>query len=426
MKKQNQNLAICNNPPNDLGMEQSVLGYLIAGNDFGKVSFLMEDMFYSEDNRLVFKEIMSMLRDGESMDIVILKDRLKSANIPPVYLADLAHSFVSGVLSIRHAEIVREKYYSRRLLSECEKIESNIYSGYPVNIDNMIELSEESKIFTSAGLEEKHREYEDRLDNTFARIETMSKGRPEYPTGIYSLDEKTGGLGMGDLLTIGGCTAIGKTAFALTICKKLLKLGKKVGYFSLEMGEEQLYIRMAQMETGINLSMAKIYGMHKDILGEVKEAMIKLKKYDMMVWDMLDANTAIMKLIESTKRDVVIVDHIQLVLATKEENRYRELGRIARTFKVVAKRLGICVIILSQLKRGAESRDELYVSDCYESGGIEQNSDGVWLIDRPAVHRGKGELTDAILYIGKNRHGETGKVNLFFDTSLLEFRGVDF
>ena len=60
----------------------------------------------------------------------------------------------------------------------------------------------------------------------------------------------------------------------------------------------------------------------------------------------------------------------------------------------------------------------------HNSGGIEQNSDGVWLIDRPAVHRGKGELSDTILYIGKNRHGVTGKLKLFYGVDRLQFRGT--
>ncbi len=433
MKNKNQSSAICSNvPPNDLGLEQAVLGYLISGKDFEKISFLMEEMFYSDKHRIIFHEIIELLKDDGSVDIVRLKDNLKAKHkgkILPVYIVDLVGSFVSETITPRYATKIREKYYLRKMLTECQKTESDIYGGYDLvlvreNISSITELSEESSMLTDVGLEEKHKDYELKLNDTFARVEYMSKNPPEFPTGIYELDEMTGGLGRGDVLTIGGATSIGKTALAITISMNLLKMGKKVGIFSLEMGEEQLYMRMAQMETAINLSPAKIYGMQDDDLEEVKLAMEKLKKYDMMVWDNLDSNTAIMKLIESTKRDVIIIDYVQLIVATKEENRYREIGRIVRILKQTAKRLNIPVIILSQLKRGAESRDELYVSDCYESGGIEQNSDGVWLIDRPAVHRGKGELSDAKLYIGKNRHGPIGKLKLYYVVERLLFRGT--
>ncbi len=375
MKNKNQNSVTCNNvPPNDLGLEQAVLGYLISGKDFEKISFLTEEMFYSDKHRIIFHEIIELLKEDGSVDIVRLKDNLKAKHkgkVLPVYLADLVNSFVSETMTPRYATRIREKYYIRKMLVECQKTESDIYGGYDLvlvreDVGNIIELSEESSMITDVGLEEKHEDYEKRLDDTINRIEYMSKNPPEFPIGIYELDEMTGGLGRGDLLTIGGCTSIGKTAFANTITMNLLKMGKKIGIFSLEMGEEQLYMRMAQMETGINLSPAKIYGMQDDKLSIVRNAIEKLKKYDMMVWDNLDSNTAIMKLIESTKRDVIIIDYVQLIVATKEENRYREIGRIVRILKQTAKRLNIPVIILSQLKRGAESRDELYVSDCYE------------------------------------------------------------
>ena len=127
--------------------------------------------------------------------------------------------------------------------------------------------------------------------------------------------------------------------------------------------------------------------------------------------------------------DLVVIDYLQLMTSGKNiENRVTEVSEMTRSLKVMAKELQIPVVVLSQLSRGPESRNEHrpMLSDLRESGSIEQDADGVWFLYRDAYYnKESNEQNIAECIVAKNRHGETDTVKLAWDGAYTRFGNLE-
>jgi replicative DNA helicase len=114
---------------------------------------------------------------------------------------------------------------------------------------------------------------------------------------------------------------------------------------------------------------------------------------------------------------LVIVDYLQLMQAPKSENRQQAVAEISRNLKLIAKDFDITVVVLCQLNRGPEQRQEKkpMVSDLRESGAIEQDADIVILLHRDdAYDRESPRAGEADLIVGKHRGGPTATITVAF------------
>jgi len=127
---------------------------------------------------------------------------------------------------------------------------------------------------------------------------------------------------------------------------------------------------------------------------------------------------------------LVVIDYLQLMTSTlKTDNRVVVISEITRQLKILAKEINIPVILLSQLSRGPESRTDKrpMLSDLRESGSIEQDADIVMFLYRDAYYNKESEqqnITECI--VSKNRHGETGTVELIWDGQFTRFSNAEF
>jgi replicative DNA helicase len=151
---------------------------------------------------------------------------------------------------------------------------------------------------------------------------------------------------------------------------------------------------------------------------------------------------------------LLIIDYLQLMRGSQRtDNRVLEIGEITRGLKTLAKELEVPVLALSQLSRSVESREDKrpQLSDLRESGTIEQDADMVsfiyreaYYLERNAPQQRPDEAPDkfaerhdrwqmridevrnvAEVVIGKQRHGPTGTVKLFFDGTFTRFGDLD-
>lgn len=416
--------------PHDLSVEQAVLGCILLNNTIDRVRAILPDpaMFYSEAHRHIYNVMLKMADEQLTINEVLLDSRLDKEKCGGrAYLAMLIELVPTPLVAEDYARIVREKHYLRQLMRAYYKAGEAVFEKKPL-VEILSEGREiiEGAIGDALGTLARERQagFIEGLEETYNNIENRIGKDLEFPTGLAGLDYRIGGLCPGKLITIGGRTAMGKTSLALTFCCHLLEAGKKVIFISLEMGEEELHRRLLTMKTGISLSRWAIKRMDIDLLEELNEAKKEIAKWKMLILDDLEDAIELEALTEQVPCDLIVVDHIQLVAARRDETRALELARLARTLKRLAIKRNIPVLALSQLNREAKDKFPT-LSHLRESGGIEENSDQVLLLYRPGVEQPKGDPRETILYIAKNRDGMIGKVDLYFDLKRLRFFEVE-
>jgi replicative DNA helicase len=280
-------------------------------------------------------------------------------------------------------------------------------------------------------------------------------------TGFADLDKVLGGLHRSDLVILAGRPSMGKTALAENIARNASKAGKSVGFFSLEMANEQLGSRVLAGESGIPadwVRRADLNQQHFDKLLEAKRQTDDLPLYiddtPGLSVDAMHARARRWK--RQHGLDLIVIDYLQLAQAPRPEgrrdqNRVQEVSEITARSKRLAKDLGVPVLALSQLSRGVENRDDKrpLLADLRDSGSIEQDADVVMFLFRkeyylqhePTRRADEKEATftrrvaewrdeleaarnKAALIIAKNRHGATGSVELHFDGRTTQFSNL--
>lgn len=242
--------------------------------------------------------------------------------------------------------------------------------------------------------------------------------------GFTEMDADLGGLEPGDLIIIGARPAVGKTAFALQIADHISRCGNKTMLFNLEMTEKQIYQRMVARESGITLSRirtaTKFMNDEEEIRFSTANETLSMLK-NLVVVTGGQTVSSIRRETQSQRADVVIVDYLQLIKAESyyKGNRYAEVGQISHDLKAIARDLNIPVIVLSQINRRSEGKDdkEPTMSELRESGDIEQDASVIFLM----WNLDKDDYTKKGIKLEKNRQGALGKYQLLFEGAEMKF-----
>jgi replicative DNA helicase len=252
-------------------------------------------------------------------------------------------------------------------------------------------------------------------------------------TGFDSLDDKLVGISPGQLIVLAARPSMGKTALALNIGQKIAeKYNEHVVVFSLEMLHSELTQRLISMESLVNSQKFKSKEFNAEDLKKIASASEKLAKLPMIIDDYSSTSLARIRTqclrykAKHGKVRAVIVDYLQLMTMeeTKKGNKADDIGVITRGLKLLAKELECPVILLSQLNRGVEGRDNKrpMLQDLRSSGDIEQDADMVWFIYRDEVYNtDTKDKSEAEIIIAKNRGGETGTAKLRWQGEFTKF-----
>ncbi|ALJ97757.1 DNA helicase [Lactobacillus phage iLp1308] len=242
-----------------------------------------------------------------------------------------------------------------------------------------------------------------------------------------------GGLMPGRLLTIGARPGVGKSAFAINLIIEALKQQPEltVDLFSLEMSNAENYNRLVACKTGI--SAGKFINPQKSLSDaekvEVEQAGNVLKDYRLQLYDKQVELTQIVKTVRQRAADadkgyLAIVDYLGLIGVRSQADRRLQIEEITRQFKVLTNELGIPIVLLSQLSRGIENRQDKQpvLSDLRESGSIEQDSNAVGFLWNSDRQNEKSDIRTVTLTIAKNREGALGSIDFRFFASKLQFK----
>jgi replicative DNA helicase len=271
------------------------------------------------------------------------------------------------------------------------------------------------------------------LNRYIAQIEERGdEAQAGVPTGLKTLDAKTGGLQPSDLILIAGRPGLGKTSLALCIIEHAaLRAGKTCAIFSLEMSELQVVQRLISMNAEIDgnrirrgrLSLPELQAI-SDASGRLQQAQIYVEESTRLtVTDILAKSRRLQA--ERGQLDLVVIDYLQLIegAAGDEDNRVQEVAKISRALKAIARELEVPVVALSQLSRQIETRGtEPMLSDLRESGSLEADADLVMFLWQKDQQDRKDGLVR--LKLAKHRNGPTADIDLHFEAELTRFRDL--
>jgi len=338
-------------------------------------------------------------------------------------------------------QIIREKALLRRLILSSAKI---ISASYDQKEDAEVLLAEAQSAIIEVA--------EQRIKPGFIKVGDLTphmlenirvlRERKEIvtgiPTGFRDLDSLTSGLHNSELIIVAARPSMGKTAFCLNISQYVgIRTDYSIGFFTLEMSKEQLYLRLLCSEAQVDLSKVR-KGFISDLeFGRLKLGAEVLSQAKIFVDEtpaltVMEMKAKARRLKMEQNLDLLFVDYIQLMRTTARfENRNQEISFISRSLKELAKELQIPVVGISQLSRAPEkgrSRPVPQLSDLRESGAIEQDADVVILIYRPEYYfpdeenvRGLAEIN-----VAKQRNGPVGKVTMAFVREYARFVDLDF
>ena len=426
--------------PQDAELEEAVLGACLVESEAISLvaDKLRPEIFYNEQNRMIFAVIQAMFRAGKQIDILTVKNELASCgNLEkvggPYTLVRLASRLASGAHLEYHACILREMYVRREVILGSYKLlaaasdESVDIADVLAGIHDLLDHLE-GEMGTADHLRTMGQLMEDTLAQVEARVEGSRNGITGIPTGFSDLDKLTAGWQRGDLDVIAARPAAGKTAFALHLARAAATAGHSVVVFSLEMQGERLGDRwLVAAAEDVDASHLRRGQLGTSELRQVREASCQLSQLPIRVEDSpvisMDHVRSVARMLKSKGGcDMVIVDYLQLCDMKSDQNnrnREQEVAQATRKAKLMAKELDVPVLLLSQLNRMSEGRPDCrpLLSDLRESGAIEQDADMVMLLYRPALHGLKTEHKSkypsdglGVVIVAKHRNGETGDV----------------
>jgi len=425
-------------PPHSNEAEQAVLGGLMLDNNaWDRVSdVLVENDFYRQENRLIFKVLSDLSRRNQPFDVITVADALKNLRKledagGEIYLFTLAKNTPTAANIAAYAEIVRERSVLRQLISAAGEISAMAFQ--PENRTSRILLDISENIIYQIGEKRGGRsqgpvdissllaQVTDRIDTLFHSDENLIG----LSTGFNDLDEMTSGLQKGDLIIVAGRPSMGKTTFAMNLAESaVIKSKKPTLVFSLEMPGDSLVMRMMSSLGHIDQHRVRTGKLHDEDWPRLTSAVSLLSEAPLFVDDTPAMSPA--ELCARARRLVknvgplglIVIDYLQLMqIPGFRENRTAEITEISRSLKILAKELNVPVVALSQLNRGLEQRADKrpQMSDLRESGAIEQDADIILFIYRDEVYNESSpDKGIAEVIIAKHRNGPIGKVRLTF------------
>ena len=255
-------------------------------------------------------------------------------------------------------------------------------------------------------------------------------------TGLRDIDKLIGGFSEGDFVLMAGRPSMGKTALALQVARNNIDKDRAVGFITLEMSKESIFLRQLSSTSKINsmrIRSGQITQVEFDYLASVWSDINDSPFYidDKVPLNETSLRGIARRMVSLYKVDFLIVDYLQLMDSSKKsENRQQEISSISRSFKNLAKELSIPIMALSQLSRAVEARNppRPLMSDLRESGSLEQDADIILFIYRPEQYNietfpdGSPTTGLAEVIVGKARNAETGSTRTVFikDTGRFE------
>ncbi|NDP48928.1 MAG: replicative DNA helicase [Sulfuriferula multivorans] len=422
-------------PPHSVEAEQAVLGglLLVGADALDRIEGVIgvED-FYRDDHRRIFTAAKSLGESGKPVDAVTVAEALQSLgqleNVGGLsYIVALASNTPSAANIQRYAEIVRDKSILRGLYGVAIRTQAACMAQ---GLKDAEKIATEAETAMMRLLDRQGGEPVRAHDAIRGALREIDERRERggklagQATGFENIDWITGGLEPGQLLILAARPSIGKTALALNIADNVASTGMPALFFTLEMTEQELAMRLMSARSGVAMTDMRSGTASPDdwhrlsaVCGDTADVPLFID--DRPGISVAYARAKARKIKRQHGLGLIVVDYLQLMKGPGE-NRTQEVGGISRALKGLAKELRVPVIALAQINRGVESRIDKrpQMSDLRESGDIEADADVIVMMHRNDGPEWHGLIS---LIVRKNRNGALGDITLQYDAPRLRF-----
>lgn len=381
------------------------------------IKSLETDDFSLEYHKKIFQAIKTLFNEGKKIDVILLSE----------HIPDIA-KFIdnSPVPAAAHIKDYINELKRLKVKRDLEKLSMNVISSLKkgVKVEKVL-----------AGITKYTRNFDIQTDAVHIKdlaLKVMKDMEVEQKKikkrAVLSLRPIEDILRNGEMTVIGARPGTGKTAFALKMAYDLAKENKTVYFVSREMTGEQITKRLLSKISRIDVEKFIKATLEEDDWREVANALTEIAKLNILIDDKTSYIEDIYLKIASKKVDYLIIDYLQLMQThERAQTRDREIGIITRTLKVMNLDLNIPIVVLSQLNR--EGAKEPTLATLRESGNIEQDFDNVIFLhdknkDKEEEETEETNFKKLKLIIAKQRNGKTGKYDIYFEPSLMEFYDV--
>src|SRR5580693_7408890 len=374
-------------PPHDVAAEQCVLGGMLLSKD--AISDVIETLrptdHYRPAHQLIYEAILDLYGRGEPADAITVANELtRRGEIARVGGGPYLHTLIASVPTAAnagyYARIVRERAILRRLVEAGTRIVQFGYAG-EADADDLVDRAQ-AEVFavTDRRASEDYHSLSEIMPGALDEIEAIgSRGGvlTGVPTGFADLDALTNGLHPGQMVVIAARPAVGKSTLALDFARAAaIRHNMATVLFSLEMGRNEITMRLLSAEARVPLSTMRTGQMNDDDWARLARRMSEVADAPLFIDD--SPNMSLMEIRAKCRRlkqkhdlKFVIIDYLQLMSSPKRvESRQQEVSEMSRSLKLLAKELEVPLIALSQLNRGPEQRTDKkpLLSDLRESG----------------------------------------------------------
>lgn len=426
--------------PNNFEFEQTVIGAVIDRPDLFFVVGLTAEDFFDDQARAIWMEIARRMTNDPPLPIAA--ETLISCKTIDARMVARCVGVVAGGESILYeANHLKHLTRCRRLAKDAYNIaamalRADDYDSMAVAVESAFhQLTEEkdTNYETEKNITESAwNRYSNRLTQDEFRIDM----------GMSVLDDMLHGFRGGRLYCIAGRPGDGKSALALKLIDSAVRAGVRTNFHSLEMGPQEIIDRWVAMRTGIRHGRIAYAVLLREEKQYIREELLKIQEVRNTLRLYCSGTQSVAKIqgeIRRSKPKLVVVDYLQLLHADAAAlglkaaaTRDRELSQMTSRLKALARDADCPIVILSQLNRSIERRDDStpQLADLRESGGIEADCDVVMFCVRGKQQRKTEDqqtIDDGrrILRVAKNRHGRTGSVLVQFDFATMRVGEID-
>ena len=451
--------------PHNIDAEQALIGALLIDNDtLDRVAEVVTPTaFFEPLHARIWSAAVAMISSGRRADPITLRPAFEAepdiapGMTVPGYLGRLVAGAVTVAGAREYARTIRDLATRRAVVRICDEAAASARDLPPDRSPSTIVEAIESELFALAerGTSGRAVTFAEALDAAMRDVDAAFRsgsGIRGIPTGFSDLDRALGGLAPGALYVVAGRPGMGKTALATNIAWNAASRGVPVSFFSLEMPDSELALRVAAAESGVSSERARRGAIESAEASDLMRAAQRIRDRKLFI-DQRGGIT-IAQLVARARRQkrrhataLIVIDYLQLLAGggrSAAAGRVQEITEITTGLKALAKELEVPIIALSQLSRQVEQRENKrpQLSDLRESGSIEQDADAVIFVYREEYYLantkpdGDGaklaewqrKLADASgkaeAIVAKNRHGRTATVELQFDGALTRFSGL--
>ncbi len=403
----------------DISPEEAFIGAILDGglSEFQVYeSSITEEDFQDGRLRAIFERLKQFSRDGQDFDVIVLADEMKG--MAPEYILKLVDSCVFKSKSDMYARQIKENSIRRKMLDAMRKASITPTSELITSIQD--------DIWRYQALSYKGWDLNEALKGSLDYIEKRMSGIIEFAPGFIDLDIMLGEFERGDVIIIGGRPGHCKSSLSVNLCMNQLKTGKNVYLIDLETSYTQMLNRFIGLEAGVAPKDMKDGHLSSGDLSKIIAATAKIREYNLTIHSNPSTQLSdIASGVKASNADIVFLDYINLLESYgKPQSTNDRITEQIRGLKKLALHLDIPFVVLSQLNRKLEERDDKKprLSDFRDSGSLEQVGDVILATYWAHKYDESAPENEIMIRVLKQKVGDTSDIMMEWNKTIMRFR----